>query len=342
MKRIGLLVFGMALGLGASWLWRMADVKEAVATQAHKVTDDDAAPRAPVSTSTGPAHLHLDPAARALAAIDSQAVKTTSVSVEQHTPGRVLDGGELLAAWRARRAARSALHAQQDLLASQRTRLEKLRGYAARGEIAVTRELNALEVSVRREADIAVTRAAQEAQSDAAVRARWGASLAASDGLEAMLATGAAQLVEFAAAVAPPEIFVASDEQRDKAGTARVLGAAPTALGTTSAATWIALVEDASLRAGMRVSVWVPQHAEVVSGALLPASALVWYAGVQWFFVEIAPGEFERRRLPAAVTHGLGVIVADGLESGTPVVVRGAQTLLAEQLRQRIPAEDDD
>jgi hypothetical protein len=75
---------------------------------------------------------------------------------------------------------------------------------------------------------------------------------------------------------------------------------------------------------------------------MLPAAAVVWHGGAQWFYVETAPGDFERRRLSASVTDARGIIVSKGLATGTPVVVRGAQALLAEELRQRIPSEDDD
>ena len=344
MSRVWLLLVGIALGVGASWLWRMQDARPATSQAAVTVSpdddDDDAYP--PVSRSSAPAHLHLEAAARELADIHAETVHGTRVNVEQHAVGRVLDGGELLATLRERRAARAAVNAQQDVLASQRARLERLRGFAARGEIAVARELNALELSVRREADNAATRTAQLAQSEAALRARWGATLASVDGLEASLAAGGQQLVEFAAPTVPAQVFIAADEARDKARAARVLGAAPGALGAAPAATWVALVDDAALRVGMRVSVWMADGDEAVEGVLLPATAVVWHAGVEWFYVEAAPGEYERRRLPPTLNHGLGILVREGLASGTAVVVRGAQALLAEELRQRIPSEDDD
>jgi len=344
MSRLGILAIGIALGIGASWLWRTPGLTSSPVPAGVAISrdDDDDQERAAISRSSAPAHLALDAAARELADIHSEQVQSTRVEVEQYAAGRVLDGGELLAALRERRAARDAVSAQQHLLASQRARLERLRGFAARGEITVTRELNALELSVQREADHAATRAAHLARSEAALRARWGVTLARLEGLETDLAAGAQQLVEFAAATVPAEVFIASGEQRDQARAARVLGAAPAALGAAPTATWVALIDDARLRVGMRVGVWVPVGGEAVEGVLLPATAVVWHAGVAWFYVETAAGEFERRRLPAVVNHGLGMVVSEGLANGAAVVVRGAQALLAEELRQRIPSEDDD
>ncbi len=340
--RVWLLLVGIAVGVGASWLWRTySPPPPAARTTVTVDADDDTVPAA-VSSSDAPAHLKLQAAARELADIQTAQVQRTTAQIEHYTPARVLDGGELLAALRERRAARSALATQQALVASQRARLERLRGFAARGEITVARELNALELSVRRELDVAASRAAQLEQREAQLRARWGASLATYDGLEATLATGDAQLVEFAASEAPTEVFVGRDEQRAQARRATVLGAAPAALGTAAASTWIGLVNDRSLRVGMRLSVWVPQGDAALEGVLLPASAVVWHAGAQWYYLESARGEFERRRLPAVVKHALGLIVSAGLPAGSTVVVHGAQALLAEELRQRIPSEDDD
>ena len=342
MMRIVLLLLGMAIGAAASWLWLKESITaERETSEASARPDDDAAESAPANSSA-PAHVQLDASARSLADIATQAVEATRVAPEVHTPGRVLDGGELLAALRERRAAREAVHAQQALLASQRARLDRLRGFAARGEITVTRELNALEVAVRREADAVAARAAQLAQLQTTLRARWGAALINSDELETQLAEGKAQLVEFAAEQPPATVNIARDEQRATAQTATVLGAAPTALGSTGSATWVARVNDGNLRVAMRVSVWVPQGESQISGVLLPKSALVWHGGAPWYYVESASNVFERRRLDAAVDHELGMVVASGLEVGTQVVVRGAQALLAEELRQHIPSEDDD
>ncbi|MCC6709617.1 MAG: hypothetical protein IT492_18855 [Gammaproteobacteria bacterium] len=341
--RAWLLIIGIALGVAASALWQArhteheqgaADVSAAGHQQAASARDEN-------TDAADAARVHLDADARALADIETAPAQATQLEVEQYTPGRVLDGGELLAALRERRAAREAMHAQQDLLATQRARLERLRGFAARGEITVARELNALELSVRREADVAATRAAQMAASDAQLRARWGATLAGADGLDARLAAGDAQLVEFAAPAQPRQVHVARDDQRAAALTGEVLGAAPAALGATPTSTWVALVVDTSLRVGMRVGVWVPAGA-AIGGVLVPAQAIVWHGGAQWYYVEIAPGEFERRRLGASHRHALGIVVSDGLRAGSAVVVRGAQALLAEQLRQHIPSEDDD
>lgn len=338
--RVLSLLLAIALGVAAGWMWRAQRGAPAPTTGAPASASSAAPHDRPAASS--PPRLTLEPAARELADIATTPALATEVDVEQYTTGRVLDAGALLAALRERRAARDAVHAQEALLASQRARLERLRGFAARGEIGVTRELNALEVSVGREADVAARRAAQLTQVDAGLRARWGASLADSDGLGASLADGASQLVEFAAAQPGADVYVARDEQRAAARRAEVLGAAPAALGSATSATWVARVADPALRVGMRVGVWVPQADARVRGVLVPAAAIVWQGGAQWYYIETAAGEFERRKLGDASRHALGIVVHAGLEAGAAVVVRGAQALLAEELRQRIPSEDDD
>ncbi|MBK8961001.1 MAG: hypothetical protein IPM80_21895 [Proteobacteria bacterium] len=341
--RAWLLIVGIALGVAASALWQARHAAPPVSSAREapsRARDAQATDDAPGAASSP--RVHLDADARALADIHTEPAQASELRVEHYTPGRVLDGGALLAALRERRAARDAVRTQQALLTTQRARLERLRAYAARGEISVARELNALELSVRREADVEARRVAQLAASETLLGARWGTTLARRDGLEASLAAGDAQLVEFAAPAAPRQVYVARDEQRAAALPAEVLGAAPAALGNAAASTWVALLADSSLRVAMRVSVWVPSGDATLRGVLVPAAAIVWHGGVEWYYVETAPGEFERRRLGEAHRHALGVVIGDGLEAGSAVVVRGAQALLAEQLRQHIPSEDDD
>jgi hypothetical protein len=226
--RAWLLIVGIALGVAASALWQARHAAPPVSSAREapsRVREAQATDDAPGAANSP--RVHLDADARALADIHTEPAQASELRVEHHTPGRVLDGGALLAALRERRAARDAVRAQQALLATQRARLERLRAYAARGEISVARELNALELSVRREADVEARRVAQLAASETLLGARWGTTLARRDGLEASLAAGNAQLVEFAASAAPRQVYVARDEQRAAALPAEVLGAAP-------------------------------------------------------------------------------------------------------------------
>jgi hypothetical protein len=73
-----------------------------------------------------------------------------------------------------------------------------------------------------------------------------------------------------------------------------------------------------------------PQEA----GAVVPAAAVVWWQGKAWVYFQSAPDRFVRRELVGAVPVAEGWLVP-GL-SPAQIVVRGAQTLLSEELRAQI------
>lgn len=109
------------------------------------------------------------------------------------------------------------------------------------------------------------------------------------------------------------------------------------------------------------------------AGALVPTSAVIWHVGQAWIYVREAQGEdaatadgaddpasqaaqpdraasqpeaarvdsFQRRAIPNALRVGERWFVP-GLEQGDPVVVRGAQLLLSEELKSQIKNENDD
>ncbi|SHM68291.1 hypothetical protein SAMN05192549_102221 [Duganella sacchari] len=76
------------------------------------------------------------------------------------------------------------------------------------------------------------------------------------------------------------------------------------------------------------------------TGALIPAGAVVWWQGKAWLYVQSAPGHFVRRELPAAIPVEQGWF-APGALKGTQLVVRGAQTLLSEELRSQIQVGEE-
>lgn len=76
------------------------------------------------------------------------------------------------------------------------------------------------------------------------------------------------------------------------------------------------------------------------TGVTIPADAVVSWQGKAWYYVESAPGRFVRHELTGAVA------VAEGWFAprlpAMRVVVRGAQTLLSEELRGQVQAGEED
>jgi hypothetical protein len=354
MNRVFLLLVGIAIGVGAS-LWLAQERTQpnggdggSVSSGAAGDDDDDDDIPARVRRIDGASRVVLTPDEMVAAGIEIAPARVARAMREERAYGRVADPGSLLSLWRDLRAAQAAADAQRGIARAVDARLERLRGFSARGEISVSKELADLEVEQRRMSDHVAERTARVEALRTNLRSTWGAALSAlaldEPARLAALEAGEAQLIEFATAGAAPggTVFAAPGDERQAAQPVTVLGPAATVLGGGQSASYFGLAQSPTLRVGMRLNVWVPQGDAAVEGVLLPTSALVWHAGRTWFYVVAAPGGFERRPVGAALPQADGVLLPAQPPPGEGIVVRGAQALLAEEFRAWIPEEDDD
>ncbi|MGB4864745.1 MAG: hypothetical protein WBP38_02485 [Hyphomicrobium sp.] len=93
------------------------------------------------------------------------------------------------------------------------------------------------------------------------------------------------------------------------------------------------------LRPGDRAKVTAERSAPT-SGVIVPASAVVVFAGESWCFVETQPGQFERKRLSLAIPVGEGYLTNE-FAVGTKVAVYGASVLLAREAGPGVLDDDD-
>lgn len=343
MTRLLLLLIGIAIGVGAMFALELPD---RATVRPPSLDDDDDAPMR-VNRAGAVPRIELTAAEIILADIAVGHLDPARVSAEQRAVGRVANGADVLALLRDLRSARVLADAQQAVVDTLRARLQHLRALKARGEITVSKELAALEVEYGRELNVRAEHATRIASMRTALLARWGpdiADLAAREPARLTpLEDGRAHLVEFSATTAPPPtVFAAAGEQRSSAVPVEVLGAAATTLGVAQGASYLGLSYDEELRVGMSLTVWIPQSTGDIEGLLLPAAAIVWHRGQQWYYVVSGPGHFERRRLDAGYAHALGVVLSAAEAPSAEVVLRGSQLLLAEEFRGEIPEEDDD
>lgn len=77
------------------------------------------------------------------------------------------------------------------------------------------------------------------------------------------------------------------------------------------------------------------------AGVRVPAAAVVQWNGFAWVYQETAPGRYTRRRIETDRPLDSAWFVADVLQPGDGVVVRGAQALLSEEFRARITVGDE-
>ena len=88
-----------------------------------------------------------------------------------------------------------------------------------------------------------------------------------------------------------------------------------------------------SLAAGAPVVAYLQISATAVQGVLVPATAIVWYAGQPWVYVQKGPQTFGRRPLGTPVDADGAYFVSAGFTSGDRVVTAGAGLLLSEEQR---------
>jgi multidrug efflux system membrane fusion protein len=114
---------------------------------------------------------------------------------------------------------------------------------------------------------------------------------------------------------------------------ARILSGVPQADPVFQGQSFYALTaEEARLRPGMTVPATVSLAAPV-AGVVVPDSAVVRWRGEPWVFVESTKGQFVRQAISTEIATPDGWLVSSGLSASTPIVVRGAQLLLSEEVK---------
>lgn len=76
-------------------------------------------------------------------------------------------------------------------------------------------------------------------------------------------------------------------------------------------------------------------------GIVVPYSAVVWWQGRAWCYVEQSPGEFSRQEVNTSTPTDAGWFVTTGIPDGARVVATGAQTLLSAESRPQIQMDED-
>lgn len=97
---------------------------------------------------------------------------------------------------------------------------------------------------------------------------------------------------------------------------------------------------DGALLPGMSVTVLL-DTGETITGAIVPADAVVWTQGRAWAYFRSDERSFARREVPVDRRAPDGGYFAAGLTSGTEVVREGAQLLLSEEFRSQIQVGEE-
>lgn len=134
------------------------------------------------------------------------------------------------------------------------------------------------------------------------------------------------QLVEGDAAQVRP---LGSDAPALTARPVKALPSSDAAAGTVDL--YFALPSGNGLRIGQRVAVDLPLKGNV-AGLTIPATAIVRdiYGG-EWVYEQVAPGQFQRRRVEISAARDGTAVVARGLEGGAKIVTAGAAELFGSE-----------
>ena len=95
------------------------------------------------------------------------------------------------------------------------------------------------------------------------------------------------------------------------------------------------------LRTGMRVAAKFPKAEKPLAGVHVPESAVLWYLGQAWVYLQKSDESFVRKPLPSEYMQSDGWFDTH-LHPGDRVVTTGAQLLLSEELKFQIKNENED
>jgi hypothetical protein len=91
---------------------------------------------------------------------------------------------------------------------------------------------------------------------------------------------------------------------------------------------------------GINLNVFLPSGT-LESGAIVPFGAVIWTGGSAWCYVEKSPERFIRTAVDNSNPVSGGWFVTEGIDPNARVVTSGAQTLLSEEFRSQIQADQD-
>jgi hypothetical protein len=293
------------------------------------------AAKSSVSTgANGESILTLDAPAQEKIALRAEPLQAVSLSPELKGYGRVLDPAPLAALVAELAAARAEAAASQK-------EFERLR-ILQQQQNASERALQAAEATARRD---------QIAEESARARlvTGWGSAIAErpdlAEGLKSLV-TGASRLVRVDL---PPGTKAESPPNAarllglgEESVLAEYLGPAPNADPQMQGMGFLFLVKARVpwLVPGKAVSAFLQFPGEPVAGWMVPDAAVVRQAGQGWIYVQTGATTFTRRLIPLDHRLEEGWLVGKGAGVNEKVVVRGAQALLSEELKNRIKLVD--
>ena len=344
---VRILVFsGLMLAIGGGLIWSFLTGRKNLAREAQSESPVQAPSR--VTSENGHTVLAFDAAAQKANGIATTVLSPTKEQIESQATGVVVQLQPLLDLKASYNTPRTDLIRARANARASKAEYERLRQLNRNGKNASDKAVEAARATA--ESDTALVDNAQQAISilQGTALLHWGPVVARwlegnSPQLDALLmqrrfllqVTGTTATRFFA----PKQAIVQFADGTDAhAGFVSVLPQLDSRLQTPSLLYDIAA--HAGLVPGINLSVFLPSG-PLLTGVVVPSSGVVWWQGSSWCYVEESPGKFVRTAVQTSSPVSNGWFMTEGIAPDARVVTSGAQTLLSEEFRSQIQADQD-
>lgn len=143
--------------------------------------------------------------------------------------------------------------------------------------------------------------------------------------------------------LAPEHIFLHPNNFREQAKKAQLISSTPNDTSSHQVANAFFYLAEPFSTPRNRVKSWIPSSSQGKTGIIIPQSALVWRLGQSFVYLQVDDEVFKRVKITKKIRiNSHSYFIQHPLQANDRLVTLGAQTLLSEEFRGQIPAEDDD
>ncbi len=123
-------------------------------------------------------------------------------------------------------------------------------------------------------------------------------------------------------------------------GTATLISPAPRTDARLQGTSYFYSSAAPSLLPGMNITAYLP-YGEKTQGVVIPASAVVWWQGKAWIYVQEGAQHYVRQEIPTDNPIEDGWFASRAFKAGEKIVVTGAQMLLSQEFRSQIQSGEE-
>ena len=338
----------IAAGIIALLVWGYRGSRREMAMEQERERPVKAPSR--VSVQEGEVVVTLDQATMLKSGIAVAPLAPISHRAEARAPGVVLMVQTLLDARAAYAGAMAQVQKPEAALAASRKAYERVKALNADGQLASDRAVQSSEAAWR--SDLAATEAGRTSLHalKGSIRQQWGSVIAGwvtGGSPEFERLADQRDLLVRVTLPAAERIAAAPQSVRIEAtdGTitpARLVSPSPTTDPRIQGASFFYLAPARSrLLPGMNVIVRLPVGS-TRNGVVIPASAVVWWQGKAWIYLQKGKEQFVRRETSMDNPVEGGWFTAQGVSPTDRVVARGAQLLQSEEFRSQIQVGEEE